>query len=121
MASKFTILYVDDERQNLVSFKATFRRDYTIHTANSAEEAIGVLQKHPIQLIITDHRMPQMTGVEFLEKIGPNYPETVRMLLTGYSDVEAIIDAINKVGIYRYLTKPGTNVYSVIALKVLVN
>lgn len=106
MPSDFSILYVDDEPQNLVSFKATFRREFTIKTARSGEEGLERLKEGPIQLIITDQRMPGMTGVEFLKKTLPEYPESVRMILTGYSDMEAIIKLINDAQIYRYITKP---------------
>jgi len=102
----FTILYVDDEEHNLVSFKASFRRDYKILTAINAREGIRVLRENDVHLIITDQRMPEITGVEFLEKILPDYPETIRMILTGFSDIEAVIDAINKGQVYRYINKP---------------
>jgi adenylate cyclase len=102
----FNILYVDDEEQNLISFKAVFRRDYSIFTAISGEEAIHVLNSQDIHLIITDQRMPGMTGVEFLQKIIPEYPDVVRIVLTGYSDIEAIISAINKGQVFRYINKP---------------
>jgi len=102
----FNILYVDDEEQNLISFRATFRRDYKIYTANSAEEGLRLMQANHIHLIITDQRMPNMTGVQFLEQILPKYPDAIRMVLTGFSDVEAIIDAINNGRVFRYITKP---------------
>ncbi|MEL6593872.1 MAG: adenylate/guanylate cyclase domain-containing protein, partial [Bacteroidota bacterium] len=103
----FSILYVDDEPQNLVSFKATFRREYDIKTAGSGEEGLEKLKESgPVHLIITDQRMPGMTGVEFLKKTLPDFPESVRMILTGYSDMEAIIKLINDAQIYRYITKP---------------
>lgn len=102
----FTILFVDDEEQNLVTFKASFRRDYNILTAKSGKEGLAVMAKHNIDLVITDQRMPQMTGVEFLERIVPDYPHTIRILLTGYSDIDAVIDAINTGRIFRYITKP---------------
>lgn len=103
---KFSILYVDDEAQNLVSFKATFRREYKIFTAQGGAEGIEIMRNNDIQLIITDQRMPGMTGVQFLEKILPEYPDSIRMILTGFSDVEAIIDAINNGEVFRYITKP---------------
>ena len=106
MAEKFAILYVDDEPQNLISFKATFRRDYTIFTATSGVEGIEIMRKNEVQLIITDQRMPEMTGVQFLEKTLADYPDAIRMVLTGFSDVEAIIDAINNGRVFRYITKP---------------
>ena len=97
---------MDDEAQNLISFRATFRRDYTIHTAQSGPEALDLLRKEHIQLIITDQRMPGMTGVQFLEKTALEYPETIRMVLTGYSDLEAIIEVINSGRVFRYIQKP---------------
>jgi adenylate cyclase len=89
------ILYVDDELNNLISFKATFRQHYTLHIAKSAEEGLEILKKHPIQAIVTDQRMPEVTGVQFLEQVIPQYPDTVRMILTGFSDIADIIKAIN--------------------------
>ncbi|MDW7693644.1 adenylate/guanylate cyclase domain-containing protein [Flammeovirgaceae bacterium SG7u.111] len=106
MDKNFTILYVDDEQQNLISFKAAFRREYKILTSLSGTEAIELLKEHEVHLIISDQRMPEMTGVQFLEKTLPMYPEAIRMVLTGFSDVEAIIDAINKGKVFRYITKP---------------
>src|ERR1700750_62433 len=103
---KINILYVDDELNNLVSFKALFRIKYNIHTAISGEEAIKILKNKLINIIITDQRMPQMTGVEFLESILEEFPDPIRILLTGYTDMNAVIDAINKGKIFHYLTKP---------------
>lgn len=104
--NKINILYVDDEQNNLVSFKATFRMKYNVFTAISGEEAIKTLENNPIEIIITDQRMPNMTGVEFLESILGKYPEPMRILLTGYADLNAVIDAVNKGKIFHYLTKP---------------
>jgi len=102
----FNILYVDDEEQNLISFKATFRREYNIFTAISGKEGLEIMHNNPINIIITDQRMPEMTGIQFLEKILPVYPDTIRMILTGFSDVEAIVEAINTGRVFRYITKP---------------
>jgi signal transduction histidine kinase len=103
---KYNLLYVDDELHNLTSFKAAFRRHYNIQTANSAKEGMEIMKETPIHLIITDQRMPEMTGVEFLEQTIGLYPESIRMILTGFSDVDDIIRAINTGRIYRYITKP---------------
>lgn len=103
---KLSVLYVDDEINNLQSFKAAFRRDFLIYTAASAKEGMKILNEVPIQIIITDQRMPEMSGVEFLEQIIPLYPDPIRILLTGYSDIQAVIDAINKGQVYHYITKP---------------
>jgi serine phosphatase RsbU (regulator of sigma subunit) len=100
------ILYVDDEEDNLTVFNSAFRRDYEVHLALSGLKGLEILKKHEIQLIITDQRMPEMTGIQFLEKIIPDYPDCIRMILTGFSDIEAIIQAINTGRVYRYITKP---------------
>ena len=102
----FAILFVDDEAHNLTSFNATFRREYKIFTALSGNEGIDIIKNNEIHLIITDQRMPEMTGIQFLEKIVPEYPDIIRMILTGFSDVEAIINAINTGRVFRYITKP---------------
>jgi response regulator RpfG family c-di-GMP phosphodiesterase len=103
---KITILYVDDEENNLTSFKATFRLRYNVITALSGEEALKMLENRHVELIITDQRMPNMTGIEFLEKVLDKFPEPMRLLLTGYADMTAVIDSVNKGKIFHYLTKP---------------
>jgi len=105
-ADKISVLYVDDEENNLFSFKATFRIKYQVHTAISGEEALKILDNKPVQIIITDQRMPEMTGVEFLEKVLVKYPDPMRILLTGYADMGAVVDAVNKGKIFHYLAKP---------------
>jgi response regulator RpfG family c-di-GMP phosphodiesterase len=103
---KINILYVDDEMNNLVSFKAVFRIKHNVFTAISGEDAIKILDENKIEIIITDQRMPGMTGVEFLENILDKHPEPIRILLTGYADLNAVIDAVNKGKIFHYLSKP---------------
>ena len=103
------VLYVDDEVNNLNSFKAAFRRDFEIYTASSAREGRKILDAHEIGVIITDQRMPGMTGIEFLESIIAIYPDTIRILLTGFSDINAVMDAINRGQVYKYLVKPWQN------------
>jgi response regulator RpfG family c-di-GMP phosphodiesterase len=104
---KIKILYVDDEVGNLVGFKSTFRQLYDIKTAVSAKEGMEILDTNPgIEIIITDQRMPEMTGVEFLTAIKDKHTEPIRILLTGYTDFSALVEAINKGQIYRYLQKP---------------
>ena len=103
---KPTILYIDDEPDNLLVFKSAFRRDYRVLTALSGEDGLALLRDETdVALIITDQRMPAMTGVEFLRHLPPT-DDSVRMILTGFSDVQAIIDAINTGSVYRYITKP---------------
>jgi two-component system, sensor histidine kinase and response regulator len=101
-----SILYIDDEVNNLATFSATFRKLYDVFTAESGTKARAILKSQEIHIIITDQRMPDITGVEFLESIVDEYPAPIKMLLTGYDDIEPIITAINKVGIYRYISKP---------------
>lgn len=103
------VLYVDDEINNLNSFKASFRRDFEIYTASSAKEGRKILDNNEIGVIITDQRMPVMTGIEFLESILTIYPDTIRILLTGFSDINAVMDAINRGQVYKYLVKPWQN------------
>jgi response regulator RpfG family c-di-GMP phosphodiesterase len=103
---KITILYVDDEENNLLSFKATFRIKHNVLTALSGDEALKILASTHIDIIITDQRMPEMTGVEFLEKVLENYPDPMRILLTGYADMNAVVEAVNKGKIFHYVTKP---------------
>tara|TARA_R110002050_G_scaffold221792_2_gene357671 strand:- start:42377 stop:42865 length:489 start_codon:yes stop_codon:yes gene_type:complete len=110
-SDKLQLLYVDDEPNNLISFKAAFRRDFNIFTAESGAEGRKILESHPISIVITDQRMPFMTGVEFLESIIPDFPDTIRILITGFSDIQAVIDAINKGKIYHYVQKPWDETY----------
>jgi len=100
------VLYIDDEENNLHAFKAGFRRQYEIYTAISAAEGLKILENISVHVIIADQKMPQTTGVEFFKSIINTYPDPIRILLTGYTDIEALADAINHGDIYRYITKP---------------
>ncbi len=105
---KHTILCVDDEIDNVDALERIFRSKYTVLKATSGAQALALLDQNldPIALIITDQRMPQMTGVEFLSQTLLSHPETMRILLTGYTDMESIISAVNSGQIYRYINKP---------------
>lgn len=104
---KIKILYVDDEVNNLFGFKASFRLDYKVLTANNTTEAVEHLSKNPdIRIIFCDQRMPDKTGVQFFEEIRSVYPHPIRILLTAYTDIEAVIQAINRSNIFRYVKKP---------------
>ena len=103
---KIKILYIDDEDNNLIAFRAAFRREYKVSTAISAKVGKELMQKESFHIIVSDQRMPDQTGVEFFEEILDEYPEPIRILLTGYADVEAVIAAINRGEVYRYITKP---------------
>jgi response regulator RpfG family c-di-GMP phosphodiesterase len=106
MEKKINVLYIDDEADNLTSFRATFRREFNITTAESADEAEKVLKKEEIHVILSDQRMPKVTGIEFFENIKNVFPDPIRILMTGYTDINAVIDAINRGQVYKYLTKP---------------
>ncbi|WP_345951377.1 MULTISPECIES: hybrid sensor histidine kinase/response regulator [unclassified Mucilaginibacter] len=100
-------MYIDDEQDNLVGFKASLRMSYQVFTTVDVKLAAGILDKNPdIRVIFCDQRMPGMTGVEFFESIRPTHPHPIRILLTAYTDVDSIINAINKGNIFRYLNKP---------------
>ncbi len=103
---KYTILYIDDEESNLRAFQSTFMWDYNVFLSKSGEEGKEFLKEVAVDLIVADQRMPGMTGVEFFREILDVYPEVIRILLTGYSDLEAVISAINEGKIYHYFTKP---------------
>ena len=100
------ILYVDDDPENLNSFKAVFRRDYDIYLAGSAREALDILKNRTIQVLITDQRMPDMTGTELLKLVADQYPKVLRFMLTGFSDFDPLVDAINKGRLQAYFSKP---------------
>ncbi len=104
---KIKILYVDDEINNLTGFKASFRMSYNIMIAVNAIDAMEHLSSHPdIRVIFCDQRMPGKTGVQFFEEIRSRYPKPIRILLTGYSDIDSVIDSINLGNVFRYVKKP---------------
>lgn len=103
---EISVLYVDDEENNLISFKASFRRDFKVFTALSAADAKEILKDNQIHVLITDQRMPVTTGSELLAQAVKDYPDQIRILLTGYSDIDALKDAINLGQIFCYLQKP---------------
>lgn len=103
---KYSLLYVDDESTNLRVFKSNFRKFFKVFTTTDPFEAIDILKENEIQVVVTDQRMPEMTGTEFLEKILPDYPDIIKIILTGFTDIEAIKDGINRCGIHKYITKP---------------
>jgi response regulator RpfG family c-di-GMP phosphodiesterase len=107
--TKINVLYVDDEVGNLTAFKAAYRRTYNVYIAESAADGKKILDENDIEVILTDQRMPEMTGVEFLQSIIKIHPDPIRILLTGYSDIDAVINAINKGQIYKYISKPWDN------------
>lgn len=106
MSDKIHVLYIDDEDNNLKSFRATLRKDFKIFTAIDAEEGLRIAQEEEIHVVIADQRMPGLTGTEFFERMVKINPDPIRILLTGYSDIASVIDAINKGEVYRFIDKP---------------
>lgn len=106
MQKKYTILVVDDEPDNLLLLERVLRREYNVFSANSGAEALDILDNMEVDMIISDQRMPQMTGAELLGDAYKRNPDQVRLLLTAYSDVKDIIAAINAGHIYQYISKP---------------
>lgn len=106
-----TLLLVDDESHVLSALRRLFRRDgYVVLAASTAKEALAHLASHSVDVILADHRMPGMTGVEFLRQAKTLYPDVVRMTLSGYTDLQSIIEAVNEGAVYRFLTKPWDDV-----------
>jgi PAS domain S-box-containing protein len=102
-----TLLYVDDEEINLTVLKMAFQDVYHVLTAVTPNEALGLIDKHgEIKVIIADLRMPEMSGYELLEKVKAKYPHIVRIVLTGYPDYDIVMQAINNVNVFQYITKP---------------
>jgi DNA-binding NtrC family response regulator len=100
------VLFVDDEQRVLNSMRVMFRRQYDLYLASDGAEALGVIKNNDIDVIVADHRMPRMTGVEVLSAVRKNSPRTVRILLTGYADLDAVEGSINDGEVFRFLTKP---------------
>jgi FixJ family two-component response regulator len=106
-AASRCLLLVDDETHILSALKRLLRRDgYTIHTATGGQEALHLLAREPVGVVLTDQRMPGMTGVELLRHVKQLYPDTVRITLSGYTELQSIIDAVNDGAVYKFLTKP---------------
>jgi len=105
---EYPVLYVDDEPDNLRIFDLTFGREFTVYTAPSGEAGLEVLNRLPVALVLSDHRMPGLTGTEFLARVADIDPKTVRIMVTAYGDAETLEDAINTGSIYRYIPKPWT-------------
>lgn len=102
-----TLLLVDDEPNIISALQRVLRRDgYTILACDGPEKALALLATHPVDVVLSDQRMPSMSGVEFLRRVRQTHPETVRIVLSGYADLQFITDAINEGAIYKFLTKP---------------
>ena len=102
-----TLLLVDDEQNILSALSRLFRRDgYQILTATSGREGLLLLAKNKVGVVLSDQRMPEMNGSEFLSRVRELYPDTIRIVLSGYTDLATVIGAVNRGAIYRFLTKP---------------
>ncbi|MDQ3072486.1 MAG: hybrid sensor histidine kinase/response regulator [Bacteroidota bacterium] len=103
---KITVLYVDDRKENLAGFRACFRRNFDVLIAESPSEGLRILSEKKVHVIVADYKMPEMSGVEFFESLVIDYPEPLRILLTGHADITGVIDAINRGEVFRFITKP---------------
>ncbi|HEX3870358.1 MAG TPA: response regulator [Pirellulales bacterium] len=103
---KSPVLLVDDEPDMLFSLQGLLRRDFDVRTAESGQQALAMLEERPAHVIMSDQRMPGMTGVQFLSRAHVLCPDAVPILFTGYADIKAVIDAVNQGRIYHYVTKP---------------
>lgn len=106
---RYKILIVDDETSNLGALERLFRGEYDVLTAGSGADALSLLEHHDMALLIADQRMPEMSGVELMQRTARLRPHMVRILLTGYTDVDSLIEAINTGHVYKYITKPWNN------------
>src|SRR6478672_11073553 len=106
MPTRHTILVVDDEPDVVKSVQDLLRLEYRVLGATRAKAAMDIMRGEEVHVVMTDQRMPEITGVEFLRQIRGDYPEAIRLLFTGYADIRAVIDAINQGNVYRYITKP---------------
>jgi DNA-binding NtrC family response regulator len=103
---KHSILLVDDEPEILYSLKGLLRREFDLHTAENAQEALDILEQQSIHVVMTDQRMPGMTGIELIKRVKIRHPEAIRIVFTGYADIKAVIEAVNNASLFRYITKP---------------
>ena len=101
-----TVLYLDDEQGNRSAFNAAFRTEFNVLLAADLTEAWSILEKHEVHVVISDQRMPGVTGAEALVRIKERYPRARRMLITAYADLQALVDALNQAGVCHYIEKP---------------
>src|SRR5882762_6739108 len=105
-AKKHTLLVVDDETDVCDSVHDLLRREFTVLKARSAEEGLKLMRANEVHIIMTDQRMPKVSGVELLKSIRAGHPQAIRMLFTGYADIDSVIAAINQGHIFKFLKKP---------------
>lgn len=109
MSNRATILFVDDEPHIVATLKSLFRAKYEVHTATSGAEALEIVKRIPVHVIVSDQRMPEMAGIDLLRQVKELAPSTMRILLTGYADFAAIVGSVNSGEVYRYIYKPWNN------------
>jgi signal transduction histidine kinase len=114
---KEPILYVDDEIENLQGFNYLLRRDFQIYLASTVKEGLEILRNNEIKVLLSDQRMPEITGIEFLEQVITEFPDVIRIIVTAYSDTETVLQAINLGKVYHFITKPWNNS----ELKIVIN
>lgn len=106
MSTRASILFVDDEERVVNQLRLIFRHQYDVHTATSGADALKILRSTPIDVLVSDQRMPGMLGIEVLAEARTHWPTTMRMLLTGYSDLAAIVGSVNDGEVFRFINKP---------------
>ena len=106
MDTRPSILFVDDEERVVNQLRMIFRQNYEVHTATSGAEGLAILQRTPVDVVVSDQRMPGMTGIEFLAQVRNQRPAAMRLLLTGYSDQAAIVGSVNEGEVFRFINKP---------------
>jgi serine/threonine-protein kinase len=109
MTEKLNILFVDDEKQILIPLKAMFKKQYKVFTAVSGTDALNIIHSNLISIIVSDQRMPEMPGIELLKQVKEISPLTIRILLTGYADLNAVVESVNTGEIFRFIEKPWNN------------
>lgn len=105
-SKEYSLLIIDDELEITKALTRQFRNKYNVFSTTSAEEGLAIMEKESVQVVLSDQRMPGMSGVEFFARIKHKYPDALRLLLTGYTDIEAVVNAINEGQVFRYVTKP---------------
>src|SRR5512145_563323 len=100
------VLVIDDEVRSQESIRRTLDEEFSVLTASSAEEGRNIMERERVQVVLCDHRMPGVTGIDFLKEVRERWPDAVRMIISGHTDVEDIIAGINDAGIYQYILKP---------------
>ncbi|MFH0926647.1 MAG: response regulator [bacterium] len=112
------VLFVDDEPNVTHALKRSLRNEpYEILSANSAKEALEIIKSHNLDVVISDEMMPDMTGSKFLAIVHKQYPDTIRMILTGHANLDSAVRAINEAGVYRFFTKPCNEIDLAITIR----